>query len=426
MDKLGRQKVISSASGLAVNHGETFGPDWEGAVFASESAGCTVAAFQPNQKFPETTDYKQAIYPDEKWEKVSFLTTANPRFRPVNTSFGPDGCLYIVDMCRGNVQHKRFQTPYLRKQILETGLDKHINRGRIWRVAPIGYNRVKAMEKPASLIEGLKSQNLWWRLYSQKKIIQGNKIELANDLNKLAQQITASPYSRVHAMWALSELGELEKDTIKEALKDEHWFVKLTGIRLAGEAYDQGAQFPEELKQGLKVLSNSSEGISKDYAQSVLTNGYPKREIPVPKLKAPSHIEQNQVYQKLWSEGHKHYMNICSGCHQENGNGLAGLAPTLDHSDWVTGSKEKLIASVVHGVSGPIHINEKLATGLPPIMPPHGHLSDQQLSEILTYVRNGWTNTGSVISANDIKDYRERNKERLLPWTESELKAAGF
>ena len=45
-------------------------------------------------------------------EREEFRST-DERFRPVNASMGPDGCLYVVDFYRGVIQHKRFLTSYL-------------------------------------------------------------------------------------------------------------------------------------------------------------------------------------------------------------------------------------------------------------------------------------------------------------------------
>jgi mono/diheme cytochrome c family protein len=55
-------------------------------------------------------------------------------------------------------------------------------------------------------------------------------------------------------------------------------------------------------------------------------------------------------------------------------------------------------------------------------MPPHNFLTDQQMADTLTYVRNAWGNKSDKITPAQIKEYREAHKERLAPWTEAELR----
>src|SRR5437867_6430116 len=69
---------------------------------------------QPSPLFPYTTLFRS---------KAEFLASTDERFRPVNLYNAPDGTLYLVDMYRGIIQHAAFMTPYLRKQILDRGLE---------------------------------------------------------------------------------------------------------------------------------------------------------------------------------------------------------------------------------------------------------------------------------------------------------------
>ena len=56
-------------------------------------------------------------------DQAEFLASTDERFRPVNLNNGPDGCLYIVDMYHGILQHHLYVTSYLRQQMLDRGLD---------------------------------------------------------------------------------------------------------------------------------------------------------------------------------------------------------------------------------------------------------------------------------------------------------------
>ena len=97
------------------------------------------------------------------------------------------------------------------------------------------------------------------------------------------------------------------------------------------------------------------------------------------------------------------------------------MAPTLAKSDWVTGDATRLIGVAVHGLMGPITINGKVVEGVPPIMPSHGFMKDDQLANILTYTRNAWGNQAGMITKKDIAEYRKKQSARVAPWTEGEF-----
>jgi mono/diheme cytochrome c family protein len=83
----------------------------------------------------------------------------------------------------------------------------------------------------------------------------------------------------------------------------------------------------------------------------------------------------------------------CGACHQAHGKGLANMAPTLAKSDWVNGSLSRLIGVAVHGLVWAHQSEWKTQPkNVPPIMPPHGYMKDDQLADVLTYVRNAWGN----------------------------------
>ena len=413
----GRIKRITSVSGLAVHSDGAYGEDWQGTIFSFSPGANTVGAFVPKAPMPASSKYQHMLYPDENWSQREFLASTDERFRPVNGSIGPDGCLYIVDMNRGIIQDKLFLTSYLRRQSEERELDKHIGKGRIWRVVPEDHKPVAA---PKGLVEGLSHPHLWWRIHSQKRIVEEQQADLVPDLIKLAANGNAK--ARPHAMWALAGLDSLPKEVISSNLSSSDWFVSLTALRLAGDAYGDSAAFPAELVQSAEKLSKSNTALVAKYAQTLISKGYPKRNSSVYKDKVRQWVKQNAALDKAYASGMKTYGQFCSACHQPHGKGMANIAPSLVKSDWVNGDSKILMGVAVHGLSGPIKINGELAKNIPPIMPGHGFLTDQQLADALTYVRNAWGNKSDQISPDQIKSYREKNADRVAPWTEDELR----
>lgn len=119
--------------------------------------------------------------------------------------------------------------------------------------------------------------------------------------------------------------------------------------------------------------------------------------------------------------GKAQYMGLCGACHQPTGQGLAPLFPPLVKSEYVTGSKERLIAIVLKGVVGPITVDGKPFNAM---MPPQGAvLTDTKISQILSYVRQAFGEGASPVSTEEVTAARKKYDERQAQWTEAELKA---
>ncbi len=112
----------------------------------------------------------------------------------------------------------------------------------------------------------------------------------------------------------------------------------------------------------------------------------------------------------------------CVACHQGAGNGTPGQFPPLAGSDWVkTEGSERLVRIVLHGVAGPITVSGTAYNGA---MPPwKGVLTDKEIADVLSYVRNAWGNKGSVVTEAQVKAISEKEGSRSNPWSPDELLA---
>ena len=76
------------------------------------------------------------------------------------------------------------------------------------------------------------------------------------------------------------------------------------------------------------------------------------------------------------------------------------------------GEKERLIKISIHGLMGEIEVNGvKYNNVLPPGIPP-GSLTDQQIADVLTYIRNEWGNSASAVSPEEVATVRLTVKDR--------------
>ena len=122
------------------------------------------------------------------------------------------------------------------------------------------------------------------------------------------------------------------------------------------------------------------------------------------------------------AEGQKVYMTVCFACHQPTGQGLPGMFPPLAGSDWVNAEKpDRIIRFVLQGLTGPISVKGAPFTTPAPIMPPQAQLSDRQIADAITFVRNSFGNKASAVTAEQVAAIRASEK-RATPWTEADIK----
>jgi len=103
------------------------------------------------------------------------------------------------------------------------------------------------------------------------------------------------------------------------------------------------------------------------------------------------------------SAGEKVYTTYCLACHQSNGQGVQGLNPPLVETNWVSGDKQRLIGVILNGMAGEKVDGETYSN----IMAPHAFLSDQDIADVLTYVRSSWGNDFEAVTAEEVKEERK-------------------
>jgi mono/diheme cytochrome c family protein len=108
-----------------------------------------------------------------------------------------------------------------------------------------------------------------------------------------------------------------------------------------------------------------------------------------------------------YEAGKKVYSQTCLACHMADGSGVPGLNPPLGKTEWVTGDKKRLINVILNGLNDPIEVNgEEYANP----MPAQPNLTDQQIADVLTYVRNSFGNKATPVTAAEVKAQRAANK----------------
>jgi mono/diheme cytochrome c family protein len=102
------------------------------------------------------------------------------------------------------------------------------------------------------------------------------------------------------------------------------------------------------------------------------------------------------------------YSSFCISCHMQNGEGISGAFPPLAKSDYLMKDRERSIHQVIFGVEGEIEVNGVTYYGM---MQPTG-LNDEQVANVLNYVRNSWGNKDlKVITKDEVAKVRAKADE---------------
>lgn len=112
-------------------------------------------------------------------------------------------------------------------------------------------------------------------------------------------------------------------------------------------------------------------------------------------------------------DGRQLFAVHCAACHQPSGQGLAGVFPPLDGSEWV-GAPGRVIANILlHGVSGPLTVKGQSFNGA---MPSFSRLDDAELAAVASYARGAWSNRATSVDAALFEAERKSGQGRTAPF----------
>jgi mono/diheme cytochrome c family protein len=111
----------------------------------------------------------------------------------------------------------------------------------------------------------------------------------------------------------------------------------------------------------------------------------------------------------------------CGACHQQNGQGTAGLFPPLAGSEWVLEKDPaRVIRIVLDGVAGPMTVKGAAYNNAMPGWA--AQLNDEEIAQVITYIRKAWGNTAGPVKAEEVAAVRKETSGRGgMPWTAEDL-----
>lgn len=121
-----------------------------------------------------------------------------------------------------------------------------------------------------------------------------------------------------------------------------------------------------------------------------------------PAAKKPAATLSSQV-----AAGKMVYLARCLTCHQADGLGVQNMNPPLAGTTYVLGDKSRLIKIVLNGFNERVEIEGDIYNNP---MPSQSTLTDQEIADVLTYVRNSFENKASAVHVSDVKKVRAAAK----------------
>ena len=463
---------FTAACGPVIYRGDAFGPAFSFNAFVAEPSANLI-------KRNILTENGYITRGEQAYKGEEFLRTVDERFRPVNLYNGPDGALYIVDMYRGIIQHKTYLTPYLKSEIKKRNLTEPLNFGRIYKIVPRNkkLKNVKFPDHTEKLVGMLGHPSGWVRDKAQQMLVDRQDAQVIPALKKSLTD-TNNSFRIMHSLWTLEGLHALKTEEVLTLLKHQAWPVRMQALSVIPSVINEGSYkiYTDALNQ--RVLANDSlaapyiaflahyiEPFNKQAAAGLLENltaKFPQniyvadavisnlenreesylgsiKQSPGTTLAIQKRLKQvvtaienakkyhdPEVLAKEFPRGAAIFGSTCQTCHGADGNGIKGLAPPLNKSQWVNDDKNKLVSIVLFGLTGPVEVNGHLykAPEINVDMPGIGYskeFSDADVAQLLSYIRRSWQNNASKVTEEDVAKIRQMFKAREKAFTIDEL-----
>jgi putative membrane-bound dehydrogenase-like protein len=203
-------------------------------------------------------------------QQKEFLASTDAWSRPVNFYVGPDGALYVLDYYRKVIESPEWMSD---EAIKAGGLYDGHDKGRIYRITPdkgLTYSWTKGLKlgnaTASELVQQLSNPNYWWRINSQRLLVDRREKAAIPELIKTAK--SQDSLGRLHSMWTLEGLEALPDSLIIAALNDPVAGIRENAIRLAELHLRENPQL------GAAVMSLRNDADAKVRFQLLLTLGF--------------------------------------------------------------------------------------------------------------------------------------------------------
>ena len=136
---------------------------------------------------------------------------------------------------------------------------------------------------------------------------------------------------------------------------------------------------------------------------------------------SPEEKEALRLERKI-SSGEKIFAGRCASCHQANGLGIEGQFPPLANSEWVAADPAVITSIILKGLKGEIVVDGKTYGTSAAVNMAAVPISDREIANVSTYVRQAWGNTSSEVTEDFVTELRSEQSAKQDQWIGAELR----
>lgn len=378
------------------------------------------------------------------------LKSTDGNFRPVDLEFAPDGSLYVIDwhnVLIGHMQHNA-----------RDPLRDHVH-GRIYRITYPSRPLVKPAQVAGAsvqtLLENLKEPELRTR-YRSRRALRGKAAdEVLPALKAFVDQsdpTDPSDHLKLEALWTTWGLNATDEALLRQLLASKNFHARAAAVRvlrynmhkvadhaalLEKAATDENgrvrleaiiaASWMTDIPAAKKIVATASalplDEWTKNAAKTAadrLAGIIEKPQAEYVAVPPPAHLDAAAKAQFTAGQEVYHREGSCMTCHRGDGNGLAPAFPPIAKSAWLA-DPGRSIKIVLYGLMGPIEVDGKKFDGQVPMTPFGGMLKDEEIANVLTFVRNHFGNQYGPIKPAEVKAVRESQPGRMMFYMADQL-----
>ncbi len=426
---------VRPTSGLEMMYSRHFPDEVQGDLMLNNTIG--FLGMKMHQVINDGTGFKTK-------HRMDLVQSTDPNFRPVDMEIAPDGSLYLADWHNTLVGHMQHNA--------RDPLRDHVH-GRIYRIS----YPTRPLVKPAKidgasieeLLDNLKLPEYRSRYRTRRELRGRDKNEVFNKLQmwlkKLDKKDLKYEHHQLEGLWVSWGINKIDENLLHTLLKSKDERVRAAAIEVVRfntdkikDATDMIVQAANDKSGRVRMESLvGSTWLDKSVLQKVLKNieklpmddhlriiyNYLKQ--PPQDIKDSNQAQPLDKKSSLYVKGLEIYNRegYCVTCHQADGKGLEDSGfPPLEKSKWVSGSPDRLIKVILHGLYGPIEVNGKKYPGNVPMTPYSTMLSDEEVAAVSNFVRNSFGNSSNfIITTEKVKAVREETKKQKGFYTPQEL-----
>ncbi len=112
-------------------------------------------------------------------------------------------------------------------------------------------------------------------------------------------------------------------------------------------------------------------------------------------------------FKESYQRGKAVYKKVCVTCHQPDGDGVPRMIPPLSKTRYILGPKEKLVHILVKGLNEEVEVNGDFYNTPMPAQP---QLTNQEIADVLTFVRNSFGNKAAPVTVTEVIAIRKKIK----------------